>query len=85
MPRNEVPVTVSSYVLIQVEMGKAGSVAEAIAEIDGVVSADIATGPYDIIAKAAAPTMDDLGRMVVGQIEMVEGITRTLTCPVVNL
>ena len=77
--------SVSAYVLIQIEMGRAPEVAGAIRQIEGVVSADIATGPYDVIAKASAETMDDLGRMVVGQIEMVEGITRTLTCPVVNL
>jgi hypothetical protein len=29
--------------------------------------------------------MDDLGRMVVHQIQLIEGITRTITCPVVNL
>ncbi len=77
--------SVSAYVLIQVEMGKAGTVATAIAEIDGVDSAEIATGPYDVIARASAETMDDLGRMVVGKVEMVDGITRTLTCPVINL
>lgn len=76
---------VSAYVLIQIEMGKAGEVASRIREIDGVDTADIATGPYDIIARTSAETMDDLGRMVVGQIEMVDGITRTLTCPVINL
>lgn len=76
---------VSSYILIQVEMGKAADVANAIRDIDGVLFADIATGPYDIIAKASAETMDDLGRLVVGKIEMVSGITRTLTCPVINL
>lgn len=76
---------VSAYVLIQIEMGKAGEVASRIRDIEGVVTADIATGPYDIIAKTSAETMDDLGRMVVGQIEMVDGITRTLTCPVINL
>lgn len=76
---------VSAYVLIQIEMGKAATVARQIREIDGVDSADIATGPYDIIARTSADTMDDLGRMVVGQIEMVDGITRTLTCPVINL
>ncbi|MGI9623847.1 MAG: Lrp/AsnC ligand binding domain-containing protein, partial [Acidimicrobiales bacterium] len=69
---------VSAYVLIQIEMGKAADVADRIRDIDGVDSADIATGPYDIIAKTSADTMDDLGRMVVGQIEMVSGITRTL-------
>lgn len=76
---------VSAYVLIQIEMGKAADVADRIRAIDGVDSADIATGPYDIIAKTSADTMDDLGRMVVGQIEMVSGITRTLTCPIINL
>ena len=43
------------------------------------------TGPYDVIAKAEAESMDQLGRLVVSQIQMVDGITRTLTCPVVNL
>lgn len=77
--------SVSAYVLIQTEMGRAADVAGRIRGIDGVEVADIATGPYDIITKASAATMDDLGRMVVGQIEMVDGITRTLTCPVINL
>jgi hypothetical protein len=26
-----------------------------------------------------------LGRMVVGRIQLIEGITRTVTCPVVNI
>ena len=59
--------------------------AEAIREIDGVVISEIMTGPYDVIAKAEAESMDQLGRLVVSQIQMVDGITRTLTCPVVNL
>jgi len=78
-------VGVSSYVLIQTEMDKARQVAEAIREIDGVVVSEIMTGPYDVIAKAEADSMDQLGRLVVSQIQMVDGITRTLTCPVVNL
>lgn len=78
-------VGVSSYVLIQTEMDKARQVAEAIREIDGVVISEIMTGPYDVIAKAEADSMDQLGRLVVSQIQMVDGITRTLTCPVVNL
>ncbi|MCY4195174.1 MAG: Lrp/AsnC ligand binding domain-containing protein [bacterium] len=76
---------VSSYVLIQTEMDKARQVAEAIRDIDGVVVSEIMTGPYDVIAKAEAESMDQLGRLVVSQIQMVDGITRTLTCPVVNL
>jgi DNA-binding Lrp family transcriptional regulator len=43
------------------------------------------TGPYDVIVRAEGPTVDDLGRLVVAQIQRVEGIYRTLTCPVVEL
>jgi DNA-binding Lrp family transcriptional regulator len=77
--------SVSAYVLIQTEVGKAAQVASEVAAIDGVVSADDVTGPYDVIARAESESVDELGKMVVGRIQMIEGITRTLTCPVVNL
>ncbi|MEZ5145427.1 MAG: Lrp/AsnC ligand binding domain-containing protein [Acidimicrobiales bacterium] len=76
---------VRAYVLIQTEVGKAAQVADEIRSIDGIVSADDVTGPYDVIAVASAGTMDDLGKMVVSRVQMIDGITRTLTCPVVNL
>jgi DNA-binding Lrp family transcriptional regulator len=77
--------TVSAYVLIQTEVGKAADVAQEVRAIDGIVSADDVTGPYDVIARAESPSMDELGKMVVSRIQMIEGITRTLTCPVVHL
>lgn len=76
---------VKAYVLIQTEVGKAAGVAVEVAQIQGVTSADDVTGPYDVIVQAEADTVDDLGKMVVSKIQLVDGITRTLTCPVVNL
>lgn len=76
---------VQAYILIQTEVGKAADVAEHIASIDGVVIADDVTGPYDVIVRAEAPNVDDLGKLVVAKIQGVEGITRTLTCPVVHI
>jgi DNA-binding Lrp family transcriptional regulator len=76
---------VSAYILIQTEVGKASYVVEEIRALTGIVAADDVTGPYDVIVKAEASTMDELGKMVVSQVQLVEGITRTLTCPVVNL
>ncbi len=76
---------VSAFVLIQTEVGKAASVAEQVGEIDGVVSAEDVTGPYDVIVRAEAGSMDELGKMVVSKVQLIDGITRTLTCPVVNL
>lgn len=76
---------VKAYVLIQTEVGKAVDVADAARDIAGVVSAEDVTGPYDVIVQTEADTMDELGKMVVSKIQLVDGITRTLTCPVVNL
>ena len=77
--------TVSAYILIQTEVGKAAAVAEAVGAIDGVVSSEDVTGPYDVISRSEAPTVDDLGKMVVSKVQMIDGITRTLTCTVVHL
>ncbi|MGW3077408.1 MULTISPECIES: Lrp/AsnC family transcriptional regulator [unclassified Kitasatospora] len=76
---------VQAYILIQTEVGKATSVAQTVSEIPGVLTAEDVTGPYDVIVKAEAGTVDELGRMVVARVQKVEGITRTLTCPVVHL
>lgn len=77
--------SVSAYVLIQTDMDKAASVAESVRQIEGIVFADIVTGPYDIIAKADAESMDALGRVVVRNVQLAPGVNRTLTCPVVNI
>ncbi|PZS20549.1 MAG: AsnC family transcriptional regulator [Acidimicrobiales bacterium] len=76
---------VTAYVLIQTEVGKAAQVASQVAVIEGVTQAHDVTGPYDVILQAKADTVDDLGQMIVSRVQMIEGITRTLTCPVVNL
>ena len=77
--------TVSAYVLIQTEVGKAASVAAQVRDIPGGVAADDVTGPYDVIVRADATSVDELGQMIVSRLQMIEGITRTLTCPVVKL
>ncbi|QVQ51655.1 Lrp/AsnC ligand binding domain-containing protein [Spiractinospora alimapuensis] len=74
-----------AYILVQTEVGMASEVARAISTIDGVTQAEDVTGPYDVIARASADNVDDLGRLVVARIQKLDGIARTLTCPIVNL
>jgi DNA-binding Lrp family transcriptional regulator len=76
---------VEAYVLIQTEVGKAAQVAQAVQGIPGVKAAQAVTGPYDAVVHAEADDVDSLGKLVVAQIQAIEGITRTLTCPVVKL
>jgi DNA-binding Lrp family transcriptional regulator len=76
---------VTAYILIQTEVGKAAQVAKDIVKIEGVQQAEDVTGPYDVIARAEARNLDELGKLVVARVQVVNGITRTLTCPVVRL
>ena len=76
---------VKAYILIQTEVGKAAQVARDIVAIPGVRQAEDVTGPYDVIVRAEARSIDELGRLVVARVQAVDGITRTLTCPVVHL
>ncbi|MCW2497712.1 Lrp/AsnC ligand binding domain-containing protein [Jatrophihabitans sp.] len=77
--------SVNAYILIQTEVGKAAQVASAIAALPGVTNAEDVTGPYDVIVRAEAETVDELGKLVVANVQAIPGITRTLTCPVVHL
>jgi DNA-binding Lrp family transcriptional regulator len=76
---------VTAYILIQTEVGKVAQVARGIVEIKGVQQAEDVTGPYDVIVRAEARNLDELGKLVVARVQAVEGVTRTLTCPVVHL
>jgi DNA-binding Lrp family transcriptional regulator len=74
----------SAYVLIQTEVGKVAHVAQAISDLDGVQLTEDLAGPYDVIARVQAPSLDQLGRLVVFRIQVVDGVTRTLTCTVIH-
>jgi DNA-binding Lrp family transcriptional regulator len=76
---------VTAYILVQTEVGKAAQVAKDIIDITGVQEAQAVTGPYDVIVRAEAQNIDELGQLVVARVQAVNGITRTLTCPVVRL
>ena len=76
---------VQAYILIQTEVGKAAQVAKEVRDIGGVAEAEDVTGPYDVIVRAEARNIDELGKLVVARVQAVDGITRTLTCPVVHL
>ena len=76
---------VQAYILIQTEVGKAREVAGEIATLPGVVRVDAVTGPYDVVVLTEARTVDELGTLIVSNVQLVPGITRTLTCSVVRL
>jgi DNA-binding Lrp family transcriptional regulator len=76
---------VSAYILIQTEVGRASDVTREVNGVKGIMSVDPVTGPYDVIARGEASDLDELAKSVVMPIQSVEGVTRTLTCPVLSL
>ena len=75
---------VSAYILIQTEVGRASHVTRELASVKGIVQVDGVSGPYDVIARGEAADLDELAKSIVMPIQSVEGVTRTLTCPVLT-
>ena len=74
----------NASMLIQTEVGKFAHVAQALSDLDGVQLAEDLVGPYDVIVRVQAPGLDQLGRLVVAHIQVVDGVTRTLTGTVLH-
>lgn len=75
---------IQAYVLVQVDVTVGRTAGQDIASVPGVQLAHIVTGPYDVIVRVEADTMDGLGKLI-GEIQRIPGVTRTLTCPVIRV
>ncbi|CAA0131565.1 Uncharacterised protein [Mycolicibacterium vanbaalenii] len=75
---------VEAFVLIQTEVGRAEVIAKQLVGLSGVLSSEYVTGPYDVVARVGADTLDELQTAVVPSVQQVAGITRTLTCPIAD-
>ncbi len=80
--QNSRPQMLRAYILIETEQGRALDATESVVGIDGVTTASTVDGPYDVIALAEAADIDELCQAIIGKIQTVDGITRTLTCPI---
>ena len=72
--------TVKTYVLIETQVGKTHKVVEAIRKLQGVLSADAMTGPYDAIAVLEGETLTEIGHILTDKIHLISGVTRSVTC-----
>ena len=62
---------VQAYILIQSEIGSSEAVVLATRAVTGVLEAFEVTGPYDVIVRCEAESVDDLGKFIVGAIQKV--------------
>ena len=73
-----------AFILIQVQAGADARVAKRLADLPGVMAVSVVTGPHDIVVRAEADSIDELGKRVLRPMSELGGITRTLTCPIMR-
>jgi DNA-binding Lrp family transcriptional regulator len=73
-----------AYVLIEADSGRVADVLSALRSITGMTAVDAVTGPYDIVATVETADPRNIGRLVMNEIHVVEGIKRTVTCMVIG-
>jgi DNA-binding Lrp family transcriptional regulator len=76
---------IAACILIQTEAGKAAVAAAALRDLPGVAETASVAGPYDVTARAQARHIGELGKLAASQIQVLGGVTRTMTCPVIHL
>jgi DNA-binding Lrp family transcriptional regulator len=75
---------VQAYVLVTAAIGKVRKVASEIEKIEGVKSAKVVTGPYDIVVLLEAKDLSELTTKIVEDIHKIEGVVDTNTAIVVE-
>ena len=69
-----------AFILIETAVGRTKEVVTVLEQMEGVKSADLVTGPYDIVALIERENMVGIGDLVSSRIRPVPGVSRTVTC-----
>ena len=69
-----------AYILIETQVGKSREISDVLRTLSGVSSVDIITGSYDIIALVEGEDMLGIANVVTSQIQVIPGVSRTITC-----
>ncbi|MGZ5351848.1 MAG: Lrp/AsnC ligand binding domain-containing protein [Actinomycetota bacterium] len=73
-----------AYIFLQVHAGTDAEVARRVADLPGVTTVHVVTGPHDIVVRAEADSIDELGKRILRPMSEIGGIARTLTCPLMR-
>ncbi|HIM37587.1 MAG TPA: Lrp/AsnC family transcriptional regulator [Dehalococcoidia bacterium] len=71
-----------AFILIEAKVGMVQQVVRSLRALNGVATADVITGTYDMIVLVDAADMSAMADLVTGRIQGVPGVLRTITCVV---
>jgi len=74
----------TAFVLVNVEMGRARDVYRKMQDIGNIQNLDGIAGPYDIVAVVQGSDFNEVARVVIDEIQPIDGVSATITCNVVN-
>ncbi len=77
--------SIKAYILIKADPKEIPSIMLALSTFEGIKTADVVTGPYDIIVYAEVPDQYELGKLVLTKIHSLEGVKEAITCVVVKI
>jgi len=77
-------VAAKAFVLIETVVGRNKEVVAALKQLEELKSVDTVTGPYDVIATIEGGTLNDIGDLVTAKIHPIAGISRTVSCLVME-
>ena len=69
-----------AFILIEVQVGRANNVVDSLRSLQEVTSAEVVTGPYDIIASIQVSDMAAMADLVTSQMQSIRGVIKTITC-----
>ena len=75
---------IAAYSLIQTEAGRAAGAAAALQDVPGVAETASVAGPCDVIARAQPQDLDELAKLAASRVQVLDGVTRTMTGPVIH-
>ncbi len=76
---------VQAYVLFRMYPNKIKEVVQHVQKMKGVLQAHAVTGPFDGIAYVEAGDIKELGRLILSEIQNLDGVRDTTTCLVVDI
>ncbi len=74
---------VQAYILMQVQTGRAQTLKKELAIFPWVLRVDRIMGPFDIIVLVEAESNRDIGETILRELQSLNGVKRTLTCPII--
>ena len=76
---------IKAYLLVETAIGTTREVANSLRAVEGIESADVVTGPFDVIAVINVADFTQVGILVTEKVHTINGIVRATSYPVVDL